>query len=72
MKPKYIRMWMDILVFLLTLLVNAVLGFTILSGVKYGWQIAIMVPIDLAIWEIFKFFDLFNWGDEKRTDDRHM
>ncbi len=67
MKPKYIRMWMDILVFLLTILVNTVLVFTILSGVKYGWQIVIMVPIDLAIWEIFRHFGLFNWGDEKRT-----
>lgn len=68
MKPKYIRMWMDILVFLLTILVNAVLGFTILSGVKHGWQIVIMVPIDVAIWEIFRYFGLFNWGDEKRTN----
>lgn len=67
MKPKYIRMWMDILVFLLTLLVNAVLAFTILAGVKYGWQIAIMVPIDVAIWEIFRYFGLFDWKDEKRT-----
>ena len=72
MKPKYIRMWMDILVFLLTLLVNAVLGFTILSGVKHGWQMVIIVPIDVVIWEIFRYFGLFNWGDEKRTDDRHM
>lgn len=58
---------MDILVFLLTLLVNAVLAFTILAGVKYGWQITIMVPIDVAIWEIFRYFGLFNCGDEKRT-----
>lgn len=72
MKPKYIRMWMDILVFLLTILVNTVLAFTILSGIKYGWQIAIMTPIDVAIWEIFRYFGLFKWGNEKRTDDRHM
>ena len=67
MKPKYIRMWMDILVLLLTILVNTVLVFTVLSGIKSGWQIVIMVPIDVAIWEIFRYFGLFNWGDEKRT-----
>lgn len=67
MKPKYIRMWMDILVFLLTLLVNTVLVFTILSGIKYGWQIVILVPIDVAIWWLFDYFGLFDWGDEKRT-----
>lgn len=67
MKAKYIRMWMDILVFLLTLLVNAVLAFTILSEVNHICQIAIMVPIDVMIWEIFRYFGLFNWKDEKRT-----
>jgi len=67
MKPKYIRMWMDILVFLLTLLVNTVLVFTVLSGIKHGWQIAIMVPIDVIIWWLFDYFGLFNWEDEKRT-----